>query len=303
MVNNSLEITIDLLHTASQSGSRQSIVSSICNTILALTNLYHVEHKSVHIIYVMTPFKKVVNYFRPNARINSTLIGYLSNKSRLYYNYECFTNPLTPLHVNSGVTVTDSDSQYITIWRTEEFEKVLIHELIHFFELEKCTRIRPVWFNISNNYPHYPKELLTELQTWYLYIIYRLAQKPHTYTRDDLQFALDYERVYSLQNLRKITSHFKISNLSQLLRPNHKYIINASSSILYYYLVKAILLYQIDPVVERTMEPGMSCRNCCRAIDNHLQQILNQANFSQYFRQLSTIPINDSNSLKMMKPL
>ena len=40
---------------------------------------------------------------------------------------------LTPINVNSGSTLR---KQYINLWRHEELEKVLIHELIHYYNID-----------------------------------------------------------------------------------------------------------------------------------------------------------------------
>lgn len=303
-VDKSINVTIDILHEpTTQPRQISATVGKICHIIKTLCQTYRCKLKPVHIIYVMTPFRKVVNYFTPNARINSFLIDNLSQEQSLHYNYNSFTNPLSTLHVNSGVTFTGQGTNYITIWRVEEFEKVLIHELIHFFELEKCPQIKPIWFNMSNNYPNYPKELLTELQTWYLYIIYRLASHKVKYTTEDLKFALDYERTYSLQNLRKILQHFHISDLSQVLVANPRYIINANSSILYYYIFKAILIYEIDDVIERMMLPGVPCQQCHKELESHLKYIVYSSDFRQYFNHLLKSPLNNRNTLTMMSRL
>jgi hypothetical protein len=41
---------------------------------------------------------------------------------------------IDPKHVNSGYT--DTEKNFIFIWRDEEFEKVSFHELIHFFDMD-----------------------------------------------------------------------------------------------------------------------------------------------------------------------
>jgi hypothetical protein len=44
---------------------------------------------------------------------------------------------LTPKHVNSGMTQRAPDTEpHIYIYRTEDFEKVLVHELIHYFIMD-----------------------------------------------------------------------------------------------------------------------------------------------------------------------
>ena len=50
---------------------------------------------------------------------------------------------MTTLNVNSGVTIANQMEKYIVIWHTEEFQKVLIHELVHFYQLEKLGATPP----------------------------------------------------------------------------------------------------------------------------------------------------------------
>lgn len=52
------------------------------------------------------------------------------NKQKKYIGHE---NNLCPININSGSTYT---GKHITIWRAEEFYKVLIHELIHYFKID-----------------------------------------------------------------------------------------------------------------------------------------------------------------------
>ena len=67
-------------------------------------------------------------------------------------------------NINSGCTTGGLNSKII-IWRIEEFAKVLIHELIHFYKLEN-TWILDV--STSSNQPVVEKEL----RTWITYQIF-----------------------------------------------------------------------------------------------------------------------------------
>ena len=44
-----------------------------------------------------------------------------------------FGNKITPMNMNSGSTIKDI---YVSVWRKEEYEKVLIHELCHYISID-----------------------------------------------------------------------------------------------------------------------------------------------------------------------
>jgi hypothetical protein len=261
-----------------------NVLDSICNVVNLVHLLYHPinEKQNLHLIYAMTPFHKKLNYFRPNTRINEVLINQLTRVPSLRYNFEVFMNPISNINVNSGVTVKNIDEKFITIWRTEEFPKVLIHELIHYYDLEKGTEFNAPWINISNNFPHYSKELFTELQTWYLHIIYLLYSRNYSYNLGDLRFIFDYERTHTLMNFYRVLHHYHITDIRQLLTKNNKYMINVGSSVIYYYLFKAIILFGVNCTTERLLIPTNN--NMVEYITHHLSMILKSKQLNDYYQ-------------------
>ena len=250
--------------------------------------------ESLNLIYVMTPFRKVLNFFNVNPKINRFLINLLKKDRSFIYNYHVFTNPLTTLSVNSGATV-DGSNKTIVIWRQEEFEKVLIHELIHYYHLEHGNDLIQLPVNISNNYPHYPKELFTELQTWYLYTIYRHNDSPH------IQAILNNERLHSFRNMIKILKHFKVKNFQHFLSQttdNSKYRLNLCSSTLYYYIYKAILLCYVNPAIENIMIPYPPIS--WKYVDLILKRTLVSPELRKLINHYLKDHIDDDTSLMMM---
>ena len=266
-----------------------SILRSIVKIVTMVCTVYHVtkHFPPLHIIYVMTPFSKKLHSFVTNPLINRVLIRELKKDTNLIYNYERFTNPLTNLSVNGGVTTIDGAQSYIAIWRTEEFEKVLIHELIHFYDLEKGFAFKLPPLNISNNYPTHPKELFTELQTWYLYVVYRGKDL-------DLQRSLDLQRKHSIDNVTRILHHYGNTSIAKDMNPHH--MINVGSSVVYYYVCKALLLSAMDQVIEAILIP--STTNQYERLNNNLYVEKKLAQLLYSFR-LGPNPIDDA--LTMMK--
>ena len=71
-------------------------------------------------------------------------------------------------HVNSGYT--DPLNNIIFIWRLEEFEKVLFHEIIHLFEFDCRNYNTNIIFNING--PHNYYEAITDFWGILYYLIY-----------------------------------------------------------------------------------------------------------------------------------
>ena len=255
------------------------VIKTISNNLCYLFSLYKINNNNpLHVIYIPTPFKKKINNFKKKYAINNLLISQLITIPSLSYNYQKFTNPISNLTINGGSTNIGLHSDYIIVWRSEEFAKVLIHELIHYYRLEKIKYfdLSKVTLNISNNYDHYPMELFTELQTWFVYTIINLSKKNFEYTQKDLRFILNYERLYSLLNIVKILRHYNLINFNQFknlpfsqtltqvnqnvytktFSSSNKYMINANSSVIYYYILKGIFLFEIDASIEAILLPN-----------------------------------------------
>lgn len=256
------------------------ILETISNNLCSLLNLYKINNsEQLNIIYIPTPFHKKINNFKINCTINRLLISKLKNILSLSYNYTHFSNPISNLTVNGGSTKKGFNSNYITIWRSEEFSKVLIHELIHYYELEKGDYFDLISFtklNISNNYPHYSKEFFTELQTWFVYTIINLSLINYQFNANDLRFILNYERLYSLFNIIKIFQHYDIQDIDHFLSNNPKYMINIHSSVLYYYILKGLFLFNVNPFVEFLMWPYQLYQIDKSRVSNITSQQLNK---------------------------
>lgn len=166
-------------------------------------NQYGKEAKEFSFKLILTPFKKHIK---------------LKGKNK---------TPLDVFAVNSGYT--DFTTNEICIWRSSEWDKVFMHELIHLYKLEKCQNIEiPQNIGLRNNFRDVPLELFCELQTWYLYCIF---------------YHLDFfdEIYYSIKNVAKILKAFNINNFNDFVEGRVTLTVN--SSVAYYFIYKGILLY------------------------------------------------------------
>lgn len=130
-------------------------------------------------------------------------------------------NEITRFNINNGQY--DLIKNEITIWRIEEFPKVLIHELIHFFKIN--IKIKLINFNliIKEDYIENEYELYTELNTWLLYqILFGL----------NLEKELEYSMILAIKILK-------------MFRKGDEFHIKTNSNLLMYYVYKAFILNNI----------------------------------------------------------
>lgn len=143
---------------------------------------------------------------------------------------------LSIANVNSGATYIHHN--WIIIFRFEEIFKVLIHELIHFTELDvnntnwidelnlitvpKCI---PVYFN----------EAVTETMAIILHSAYYAK-----YTDNDFKFILENEKKYSMMMYHLILYHLNIKKKEDIFD------ICMTTNVLSYYIFKYLLLINED---------------------------------------------------------
>lgn len=168
------------------------------------------ENKLNNIVNRLQILLKVINYINNN---NNKLIIYLilSNLKKDYVQGEL---KLEAKHINSGYT--DTKKRDIFIWREEEFEKVLFHEIIHC--LDKDHRVENYVLDKFNNHSFY--EALTDVKAIYYNIIYLSI--------------LSNEKI---RKLMKIELYFMVNQanlINNLLNNNYK----AISPVLSYYILK-----------------------------------------------------------------
>jgi hypothetical protein len=177
-------------------------------------------------IYDLNPIKKITLYYF------DTLI---SKKLIDDYNYICSQN------INSGL----SSKTYIIIWRREEILKVLIHELIHFLQIDNkhndnITNI--INYTIGNiNYPIIINEAITELQALFLHTLYIITINSKSNDNDFIinhfKLLFNLEQIYGWYQFSKIMNFYKINSFElKSIKSNF----NQSSNAYSYYILKCI---------------------------------------------------------------
>ena len=202
----------------------------ILQVLIAISN--NILRNGQHVTFFLTPFKKKLNFNK------NVILGAKNVNSG-------FTNPF----LIDGLTF---------IYRNEEFFKVFIHESIHYYGIDKAL------FKDLNSNDNYNKfinlfnitnkgsiniginEGLTEFWTFIMHICSLSYKKEVTLPN----FIYEVERLYKIELAHILFQLVKILNYnnltySQLLnKSNHKY--SESSHIFSYYMVKTLLVYNIE---------------------------------------------------------
>ena len=258
----------------------KSIIETFLNIIMFIKKMYNVENKSKKLLieYYTCPFEKRLNSEDQDwSKIRDLIKSiYISTRIEFKYIYDYSRPQISINNINSGCTTIKK----ILIWRTEEFDKVLIHELIHFYKLENDWTITgttgyvdtSVRYQISNNNPSVEKELRTELQTWIAFQIYK---------RDYSEKSVLTEICWSLMNCTKIFCAYD-------------YIINTNTALDYYYIHKAMMLYLFMTYKPSNLWHIMFPSNDIKHIT------ISQKDFNNFIDLVSKIEILDHSSIRMM---
>lgn len=189
--------------------------------------------------------------------INVTILA--TNKRKQILN----TDFLGPINVNSGSSIT---GKIINLWRLEEIEKVLFHELIHYLGMDQQRSNFDSVIKLANK--HYPvkgKINPNEAFTETMAVFFHTTYLSHLLKKDFNQL-YNMELNHSLHQASKIKNFFNKRN-------------KQTSSIVSYYLLKTALLYDLNSF----MKHG----NMINIIEN----VINDNNYKkglEYYNKLDT---------------
>jgi hypothetical protein len=150
---------------------------------------------------------------------------------------------ICPKNINSGYT--DFSTNEIFIWREEEFEKVIFHELIHYMDLD----VRNMAFDdedipIIINGPKSYYEAFTDLQGILYYLVYLSIV---TGKSVNSFFQIEYEFIKNQAN--NLNNIFKLEDWSTLAKSEptnkEKKIIKQSSPAFTYFIIKYLIIKKI----------------------------------------------------------
>lgn len=196
--------------------------------------------------------KKILNEIIDRILI---LCLYKSTNIKLKINIDIFMTPfkkkitkntkiLTSCEINSGFT---SHNYKICIYRKEELNKVLVHELIHYLELD----LNEVEF--TDFYKHFNISPSNEIQlneayTEILALVFNSIIISKTVS--ECKKILNSELKFSLYQVGKILNIYKFVNALDFFQPNNNNKFNQTTSVFSYFIVKTILLFNLNTFLE-----------------------------------------------------
>lgn len=146
---------------------------------------------------------------------------------------------IEPKHINSGYCypMSTTDDTNIVIFRREEFYKVLIHELLHFFDIIPYSEdLQTLYTSIFSSVPTINvNEAIVELHAIYMNceIISKLKNK-------ELNKLLESEYVFSITQCTKLLKQQNI-DFSDIVRNKFRW--NENTNAFSYFILKHILLH------------------------------------------------------------
>lgn len=250
--------------------------------------------QQINLYYFATPFEKhLIKETNPKLDEYLKLAGKYYQDIGYKYNLKKIQNTISTINVNGGMT--NHVNNTIVIWRSEEFNKVLIHELVHYFKLEKINLPNLVEYfniNISNTYPSFPNETVTELQTFYLFYVYLTVI--NNLSNVELENMIELEQEYQISKIKQLLNHNQIKSLDIIWdNSDRQNTINLNCSFIYYYLIKALALSDINLTIYKLIKPMYKCNN-----NNYIMELIHHIHKCYSNLNLDTTNLCDS-SLKM----
>lgn len=251
--------------------------------------------KQINLNYFATPFEKqIIEENNPKLDEYLKLAGNYYQNIGFKYNLKKIQNTISTINVNGGMT--NHSENLIVIWRSEEFIKVLIHELVHYFRLEKIKLPNLVEYfniNISNTYPSFPNETITELQTFYLFYVYLTVV--NKLSKIKLISMIEHEQKYQISKIRQLLDHNRIKSFDMIWdNSDPKNTINLNCSFIYYYVIKALVLSDINLTVYKLVKPLYDCSNDHYIMEliHHIYKCHNQLSFDTNIRCNSSLKMS-----------
>lgn len=240
-----LFISLDIIkHAESSNLLFRQITYKNSDITLYLTNINKTPDIQI-ICMIIEYMKKLFN----DDKYLKLIVFYGDQKKYLSNNkYISFEN------VNSGVTIHGGDDDCIMIWRREEFYKIFIHELIHYYGVDFYVSDK-IYNEINNIFKTYFKingiDRVNESYTETLAIVINSLLYSKLYDKPFIEIIND-EISYSHFQIAKILHHFKYTQINSI----YDIILYQHTSVCSYYIIKCMMLCNIDKMIQFWNEYG-----------------------------------------------
>ncbi len=240
-------VGLDTIHYSEIIDLEEYIIESkFAKIFLYFEKNYNVEDLIIRILNIVTIMHELNKQIISSETNKLELVIFLGKQRKQTYNNDI----LTPINVNSGSCYRKI---LVNIWREEELEKVLFHELLHFYECD--FHIHDSNYNMLKSFisskfeikvDDKSNESINEMMAILLHMIYQSER-----LNLDLDMIYGYEIFFSMYQMAKIICFYNGSSYSSLFKsnPNH-IIIKQTTSVLSYYIIKCMLLFNINSTLD-----------------------------------------------------
>jgi len=246
-LNNSIFIDKKIINTINNFNIIRSFELNINNDIIFL-NI--VSNKEIKINFIKKIIDTIVFFRKIDINfpvINLTINLFLTNYKKKFPSYKSI-NYLGISNVNTGFTTFyNQTTREINLYRKEEINKVLIHELIHAYNIDEYYIINHEEYSNKLSELYNIKSInglrMYESYTESLAIIIH-SIKISIEKNISINKIINDEINFSLGQIENILNFYNINNLNEL--KDKKKELNEESSIFSYYIIKGSLLNNIN---------------------------------------------------------
>lgn len=278
-------VSLDVLHHAESENLNYSLYKNN-NTEVHLYVPENDENPDINIIL------KIFSFFRTLTNDNDKFIKLVVFYGRQKKYLPINSNIICPDNVNSGATMK---GVIITIWRREEFYKVLIHELIHYFDMDFY-----ITDSIYKKLDKYTQEKVTingvdRVNESYTEI---LAVTIHSVIYSEIMNIsfnkiLSTEILYSCLQFAKIFNFFGYNDCNI---ENKRINVYQTTSVWSYYIIKCMFLLNYDKILKFWEDNGFSILNDLNSESNYEKMYksvyLNSSHINKINEMIKTIKDN-----------
>ncbi len=227
--------------------------------------------------------KNILNIIAIMYKINKEIIK--SKQNKLYLNillgkqkkYIYENDTMTPFNINSGSSLRGS---FVNIWREEELEKVLIHEIQHFYNCDfhildngynELSGFIKQTFSIQGE--DKVNESINEVMAIIIHMIYQSIK-----LNIDLSIIYSYEIYFTMFQIAKIIVFYNGKSYDDLFKTNENSItFKQTTSCLSYYVIKGLFLFHINDTLDflQTNELKCSNKNHIMKLKAYIEKIIN----------------------------
>lgn len=255
--------------------------------IISKTKLnYNLIDKIIKKIYLMVSLKK-----QNEPKIEAfTIVLILTNFcKKISSEY----NVLGPREINSGVCIFSS--RKIVIFRKEEFEKLIIHELAHLLNLDfhqvSISNITQ-YVNINPNTEFRINESITEILALIINSILVCIDLSNKKNYKLAAAFLNYEINFNLVQVSKILSHFGFKNSKDFFTNyNNDNRFNQTTSVLSYFIIKTCVLFNKDYFHNffRKNYTNFNYNNKQQANDNYINLVIESLQNKEFHDKINNL--------------